>query len=230
SSFNDDILFRPAAGQTPAACSISDLCVSVIDSKYNGEFLFDSGFRSLAQAILDYGARAQDYFDYKCDLKAKPDFPVTLDNPAAWNNINQVTSSVSSPAFVPVGTSLVLTDRVHLNVWFQGDAGLDPASYTVRVAGAAQTTKLEHRGNGYFTFDFAVDGSNINKSYRFQVFSGTNATVAVSDPLVTSVGSYCSLLESRINAGNTVSSNDSALLALCESLNVMYYYRNAYLH
>lgn len=223
SRFCDTILLRPNKSTAPVPYSVSTACTTVIDSKSGGEFRFDEKFRSLAQSILNYGNCAQDYFEYNADHKILAKNPVNLKKFDDWSNSNQVGNSVSSPAIRPIGTSLVLTSEVHINVWFRASGSINVDALTVRVNGVAQSNKLVSRSDDLYSFDYAVSGRDISTVYTFQVFSGSTAK---SNTFTTSVGSYCNLIRSRTQAGHAISDNDAALVALCESIGAMFHYRD----
>ena len=225
SRFGDTILLRSDSSAVPVPYSISAACVTVIDTKNGGKFVFDDGFRALAQSILNYGNCARDCFDYNTDSKVTAKNPVSLEKCDSWDNDNVINHTVTNPVFVPVGSSLVLRDQVYLNVWLRINGNIDPSTYTVKVNGASSSGSLAKRDGGYCCFEMVVSGRDIKTAYTFQVFQGTKV---VSDTITTSAGSYCYMIQAVMESGVAITGNDAALIALCESLGAMFRYRDAY--
>ena len=223
--FNDTILLRPNKSTAPVPYSIARACVDVVDTRSGGAFVYDDGFRDLAQSILNYGNCAREFFDYNVRSLASAEYAVQLESFDTWDDVTAAGNAVSDPVFVPVGISLTLVDSIRLNVWYQVDKNVDLSAFSVKVNGTDVSATLTRRDDTFCTIGIEVSGKDITAPYTVQVFKGNAAS---SNTLLSSVGSYCHMIRSILDNGQSLSDHDLALLELCGSISTMFHYRSAY--
>ena len=139
--------------------SVEEYAAGILGGDYTAET------KAMVQAMLSYGAAAQNYFDY--DANNLVGTPVTSTDALAGAEAPEV--SVADEAKIFLGASLVLDGTMKLNVYFKGNVEV-----TVDGAAAKVTNKEK-----YCFAEIAVTPENIDKV--FEIVAGD--TVVKYSPL-----------------------------------------------
>ena len=139
--------------------SVEDYAAGILGGNHSAET------KAMVQAMLSYGAAAQNYFDY--DANNLVGTPVTDTDALAGAEAPEV--SVADEAKIFLGASLVLDGTMKLNVYFKGNVEI-----TVDGAAAKVTNKEK-----YCFAEIAVTPENIDKV--FEIVAGD--TVVKYSPL-----------------------------------------------
>ena len=155
---------------------------------------------ALIEAMLNYGAAAQDYFDYNTGNPANAAVntaaPETVDASAFADSVTDTDALLDY-----AGMSLVLESNTSLRVFFRPVTGADISGYTFTVDG--QTVTPVQRGNLWY-----VELSNIAAKELDEVHTFTAGDVTVEC-------SALSYVNAVLNEADTLNEN---LVAVCKAL------------
>lgn len=143
----------------------------------------DVNAQPLVKAMLNYGAAAQEYFDYKTDAPVNDGCvtdlsSVTADSLSDYNKHNK-SQSVNDVIFI--GANLSLKSKTTLRLYFKADA-----TFTASVNGQSLTVmKEEATGRSY------VEVNNITPDKLADDITVTVTSGTVTDDVTYNVMSYC---------------------------------------
>ncbi|MBQ8757635.1 MAG: hypothetical protein IJZ48_05270 [Oscillospiraceae bacterium] len=134
---------------------------------------FDDVTKALVQAMLHYGAAAQDYFDYNEGSFANLNISDTVNN--AIQNVEAVPATGETAGIVHYGSTLVYRDKVAVRVYFKltGDAAI--GDYTFIANG--ENVKVNEGSNGLYYVEVAdIAPQNLDKAVTVVVNGGLTVT------------------------------------------------------
>ena len=134
---------------------------------------FDDVTKALVQAMLHYGAAAQDYFDYNEGNFANLNISDTVTN--AIRNVEAVPATGETAGIVHYGSTLVYRDKVAVRVYFKltGDAAIGDYTFTAN----GEKAKVNEGSNGLYYVEVAdIAPQNLDKAVTVVVNGGLTVT------------------------------------------------------
>ena len=134
---------------------------------------FDDVTKALVQAMLHYGAAAQDYFDYNEGSFANLNISDTVTN--AIQNVEAVPATGETAGIVHYGSTLVYRDKVAVRVYFKltGDAAIGDYTFTAN----GEKAKVNEGSNGLYYVEVAdIAPQNLDKAVTVVVNGGLTVT------------------------------------------------------
>ena len=134
---------------------------------------FDDVTKALVQAMLHYGAAAQDYFDYNEGSFANLNIRDTVTN--AIQNVEAVPATGETAGIVHYGSTLVYRDKVAVRVYFKltGDAAIGDYTFTAN----GEKAKVNEGSNGLYYVEVAdIAPQNLDKAVTVVVNGGLTVT------------------------------------------------------
>ena len=116
--------------------------------------------RTLLQAMLDYGAAARKYFNYKPEDDQTPILGRPVTDTAALKAADAPDAEAEDESGIYIGATLILEGTMQLHFYFNGDAG----SASVNGEAASVTT-----GDGYYYIDVPVMPYAMSESVTVRV-------------------------------------------------------------
>ena len=134
---------------------------------------FDDVTKALVQAMLHYGAAAQDYFDYNEGSFANLNISDTVTN--AIQNVEAVPATGETAGIVHYGSTLVYRDKVAVRVYFKltGDAAIGDYTFTAN----GENANVNEGSNGLYYVEVAdIAPQNLDKAVTVVVNGGLTVT------------------------------------------------------
>ena len=134
---------------------------------------FDDVTKALVQAMLHYGAAAQDYFDYNEGNFANLNISDTVTN--AIQNVEVVPATGETAGIVHYGSTLVYRNKVAVRVYFKltGDAAIGDYTFTAN----GEKAKVNEGSNGLYYVEVAdIAPQNLDKAVTVVVNGGLTVT------------------------------------------------------
>ena len=126
--------------------SVQEYAHYLLENNYTDET------KALVKAMLDYGTKAQLYFDYKTDALANAGYEIETQT-AISTEVPKVTASGSLSGISYYGSTMVFRSQIAIRHYFTAENGIDGYSFTVNGA----TYPVKEKGGLYY-----IEVSDIN--------------------------------------------------------------------
>jgi hypothetical protein len=148
----------------------------------------------LAIDLLNYGAAAQEYMDYKTDNLANKNYETQVDETKIENSVQNVTNVILSDKGVEnqvkfTSATLLLEDKVTMRAKLTvagGETYAQQLTAKVSIGDSVFTADLIGSGNTYYIYLNDIMPTQYNATVTFEVYDGTDVLVT----LTYSVDSY----------------------------------------
>ena len=154
-------------GKTEATYSVRGYADEVLAGEYG------ANVKAMVQAMLHYGAAAQDYFNYNEGNFANLNMQDTVTNPI--QAAEMVPTTGSTAGIVHYGSSLVYRDRVAVRVYFKltGDAVIGDYTFTAN----GENAEVNEGSNGLYYVEIAdIAPQNLDEAVTVVVNDGLTVT------------------------------------------------------
>jgi len=154
-------------GKTEVSYSVRGYADEVLAGEYG------ANVKAMVQAMLHYGAAAQDYFDYNEGNFANLNMQDTVTNPI--QAAEMVPTTGSTAGIVHYGSSLVYRDRVAVRVYFKltGDAAIGDYTFTAN----GENAEVNEGSNGLYYVEVAdIAPQNLDEAVTVVVNDGLTVT------------------------------------------------------
>ncbi|MBR0445737.1 MAG: hypothetical protein IIX23_00415 [Oscillospiraceae bacterium] len=126
--------------------SVQEYAHYLLENNYTDET------KALVKAMLDYGTKAQLYFDYKTDALANAGYEIETQT-AISTEVPKVTASGSLSGISYYGSTMVFRSQIAIRHYFAAENGIDGYSFTVN----GETYPVKEKGGLYY-----IEVSDIN--------------------------------------------------------------------
>lgn len=178
---------------TEGSYSIRDYCVYILEGSY------DDATKQMVKEVLNYGAAAQEYFQYNTGNPANTGYVIetTAQIPTDIENMS-VSDSLSGISFY--GATLLFHSKVAIRYYFSAPDGVTGYTFTAN----GKTYEATKKDELYYVEVAGINPQQLDQAVTLEVTDGTENTLAVS---------YSPLhYMARMSAKNTTSEALKALL------------------
>lgn len=154
--------------------SIRAYILQLLEGDYN------EAAKTLAKAVLHYGAKAQVYFDYKADTPANAGYELTADSLTAVPVEEMTVESTGSvEGVIYYGATLVYVSRIALRYYFTAPNGVEGLTFTVD---GTQYPAVEKDGKYYIEIPNLAPQA-LDQNVKLTVSNGTDTMTVTYSPL-----------------------------------------------
>lgn len=193
---------RDYASEKITDFSVADYAYGMLEKATGDSY---AKLRTLLVDLLNYGAAAQQYQNYKTDnlVNAKLTDEQKAMGSSEPLNLNNITNknfvTIASPSLTWKSTSLVLNDSVSVKYKFTTTEIISDVSFVVNVTGKSYTydsSAISDEGNGVYSIRFdKLIANNFRDDITITAYKNGNA---ISNTMLYSVESYASLVEENM--------------------------------
>ena len=178
---------------TEGSYSIRDYCVYILEGSY------DDATKQMVKEVLNYGAAAQEYFQYNTGNPANTGYVIetTAQIPTDIENMS-VSDSLSGISFY--GATLLFRSKVAIRYYFSAPDGVTGYTFTAN----GKTYEATKKDELYYVEVAGINPQQLDQAVTLEVTDGTENTLTVS---------YSPLhYMARMSAKDTTSATLKALL------------------